>query len=224
MDPSLGIPASPTKGDWHRQHSLTCQLMEWSVTGCLLVFLELRKSYNNLDRSRILQTLEEYRVGPEIRGILDDFWLCQEVLTPQKGYHGPQFRDTRVTNQGRLASPTLFNLPVDGVVRHWLSMKVEDDAFIQDRLGHAVGWRLGVFYENYVTLGLLDPGCIQGGLNVLIGLFLWIGVMTNITKSKIMTCQPGTIRSGMLEEAFGWKSTRKGDTCIVFHSPNAGWS
>ena len=33
--------------------------------------------------------------------------------------------------------------------------------------------------------------------------------MANVYKSKMMTCQPGTIRSGMSKEAVGWQTTGK---------------
>ena len=38
-----------------------------------LVLLGLIKSYDNLDHGRLLKTLEGYRVGPKIRGILTEF-------------------------------------------------------------------------------------------------------------------------------------------------------
>ena len=36
---------------------------------------------------------------------------------------------------------------------------------------------------------------------MLIGLFQWYGLVDNVEKSKAMTCQPGTLRYRMLEEA-----------------------
>ena len=51
-------------------------------------------------------------------------------------------------------------------------MTLEDDTFIRDRLGHAVGQRIGVLYADYGLIGLRDPGCLQGVSTVLIGLFL----------------------------------------------------
>ena len=38
-----------------------------------LVFLDLRKAYDTLDSGRLLQTLEEYRAGPRLRGIMEEF-------------------------------------------------------------------------------------------------------------------------------------------------------
>ena len=123
----------------------------------LLVFLEPRKSYDNLDRGGLLKTLERYRAGPKMRGILAELWVQQEVVTRGNWYHGPQFRATRGTTQGGLKLLTLFNVVVDNVVRHWLSMTVEDDTVIHDGMVHAVGWSMGVFYGDDGPIGLRYP-------------------------------------------------------------------
>ena len=84
----------------------------------LFVLLELRKLYDNLDRGRLLKTLEGYGAGPKMRGFLAGFWSRQELVTQQNRYHGPQFRATCGTTKGGLTSPTLFNVRVDNVVRY----------------------------------------------------------------------------------------------------------
>ena len=40
----------------------------------LLVFLDTIKSYDNLDCGRLLKTLEEYRAGKTVRGIIEELW------------------------------------------------------------------------------------------------------------------------------------------------------
>lgn len=55
-----------------------------------LVFLDLRKIYENMDHGRLLQTLAGYGAGPKLRGLLVSFWLGQEVVTRKRGFHGPQ--------------------------------------------------------------------------------------------------------------------------------------
>ena len=78
----------------------------------LLVFLELRKVYDTLDRRFLLKTLEGYRSGPKLHGILVEFWESQWVVTRKRGYPGPQFWENRSTTQGVLELPALFNLEV----------------------------------------------------------------------------------------------------------------
>ena len=91
----------------------------------LLVFLGLRKAYDNLDHGRLLKTLEGYGAGPKMRGILAEFWARQEVVTRKNGYHVPQFRATHGTTQGGLTFLTLYNVTVDNVVRYCLYMTLE---------------------------------------------------------------------------------------------------
>ena len=51
-----------------------------------------------------------------------------------------------------------------------------------------------------------EPKCLQGDINVFICLLRITGLKTNISKSKKMTCQPGSIWSGMSVEAFTRRS------------------
>ena len=88
--------------------------------------------------------MEGYRAGPNMQGLLEEFWENQELVTRQNGYHEPHFRATCVMTQRGIASPTLLNVAATSVVRHWTSMTVEDEVFIQRGLGHAFGRRLGI--------------------------------------------------------------------------------
>ena len=58
-------------------------------------------------------------------------------------------------------------------------------------------------------MGSRDTEWIQGALNVLINIFCQYGLVENLAKSKAMTCQPGTLRHRMSEEAVGrWCTVR----------------
>ena len=54
-----------------------------------LVFLDLRKSYHNLDHGRLLKTLERYGVGSKMRDILAEFWAWQDVVTQKMAIMTP---------------------------------------------------------------------------------------------------------------------------------------
>ena len=83
----------------------------------LLVFLDLRKTYDTVYRGRLIWTLEGYGAGPRLCELLATFWDHQKVLPQQNGYHGPTFPATRGTNQGGLVSPILFNAVIDNIIR-----------------------------------------------------------------------------------------------------------
>ena len=65
-----------------------------------LLLLDLRKAYNNLHRGRQLQKLAGYEAGLKLLYLQVEFWSCQEVVTFQNGFHGPQFRTTIGKHRG----------------------------------------------------------------------------------------------------------------------------
>ena len=64
-----------------------------------------------------------------------------------------------------------------------------------------------LFYTDDVMLGLQDSEWLRVTMNLFIGLFRRYGLVYNISKSKAMTRQKGTIRSGTLKEAVGRRRT-----------------
>ena len=83
---------------------------------------------------------------------------------------------------------------------------MEYDAVIHNGLEHVLVKSLGVIYMYYGLIESRNREWIQGDLNILISL------ITNVAKSKMMTCKLGTIWSGMLEEVMVWQITGKGAT------------
>ena len=89
-------------------------------------------------------------------------------------------------------------------------LTIDNPAANHDGIGKALGHKMGVFYADDVMIGSGDPIWIQGYINVLIDLFRIIVPEANIAKSKKMICQPGSIQSGMLVEAFTRRITGEG--------------
>ena len=80
-----------------------------------MIFLELTKAYNALDRSRCLEILEGYGVGPSARMLLTTYWRFLTMVARAGGYYGEDFKGERGVTQGELMSPTIFNVVVDAV-------------------------------------------------------------------------------------------------------------
>ena len=137
----------------------------------LLALIDLINAYGNIDHGRILQTPAGYGAGPKLWGLLEEFWLHQEVVTRQNGFHGPQLRATRRTTKGGLSSPTLFNVAVESVFHHWISLTEEEKSAIHDGFGMVVEISRYMFYADDGLIGSRDPEWLQGGINILIGLF-----------------------------------------------------
>ena len=128
----------------------------------------------------------------------------------QNGFHRQAFPTTRGTIQGGLVPPTLLNVVVYNVIRTCLDMIVEYQRVAHDRLGDTVGRCLGVFYANYGMDGSRDSEWPQHAMNVLVGLFRRYGLAANVPKSRTMTCQPGALRAGTLEDSIALKCTGAG--------------
>ena len=81
-----------------------------------MFFLGLWKSYNTVDRERLIQTLEGYGARPRMCGFLETVWYHQQVVLTHNGCHSLAFLATQGTTHGGLVSPTLFNVVVDNVI------------------------------------------------------------------------------------------------------------
>ena len=85
-----------------------------------VIFLYLTKAYDALDRSRCLGILEGYGVGPGARRLLQNYWRRLTMAARVGGNYGAAFKGARGVTQGDPLSPTIFNVVLDAVVRHWL--------------------------------------------------------------------------------------------------------
>ena len=133
------------------------------------------------------------------------------MVPRQNGFHGPAFPTTRVTKQGGLVSTTMFNVVVDNVIRTWLAMTVENQRVDHDGLVEIIGQCLGAFCDDNGMVGSCNLDWLQHAMNVLVCLFRRYGLASNVAKSRTMTCQPGALRAGILEEAMALKRTGVGD-------------
>ena len=137
------------------------------------------------------------------------------MVPKQNCFHVPALPATRGTMQGKLVSPTLFNVVVDNVIKTWLDMTVEDQRVAQDGLGETVRRCLGILYADYGMVVSRDSDWLQHTLNVLLGFFRRYGLASNIAKSCTMNYQTRALRAGMSEEAMALRCTGVGDSYQV---------
>ena len=79
-----------------------------------------------MDRSRILKIFEVYGVGQRVRRLLWAYWIKSTMVARAGGYYGTGFKGERGVTQVDPLSPTIFNVVVDAVVRHWVTLEVEE--------------------------------------------------------------------------------------------------
>jgi hypothetical protein len=83
---------------------------------------------------------------------------------------------------------------VDAIVREWLRQVLDMDAA---RLGYGEAVRrfLAIFYANDGYVAARCPRELQTSMDILVGLFERVGLRTNTSKTKVMICVPGKIRT-----------------------------
>ena len=92
-----------------------------------MIFLDLKKAYDTLDRTQAERILRGYGVGPKIMNFIKRIWKGDTMYPKRAGYYGKPFRAQRGVRQGDIISPMVFNIMVDAVVRHCYANKLGDD-------------------------------------------------------------------------------------------------
>ena len=85
-------------------------------------------------------------------------------------------------------SPTIFNVVVDVVVRHWIEVlqTATEEKGETGREGHFSA----VFYADDRMVVSSDPVWLQGAFSALVAIFDRVGLRNNVNKTVSMTCHP----------------------------------
>ena len=91
-----------------------------------VIFLDLHKAYDALDRSRFLEILEGYGVSPKARKLLQTYRHRLTMVARAGGYYRTEFMGEIGVTQGDQLFPTIFNVVVNAVVWHWVHGVAEE--------------------------------------------------------------------------------------------------
>ena len=127
------------------------------------------------------------------------------------GYYGTAFRGERGVTQGNPLSPTIFNVVVDAVVRHWVAVMVEGEEARGER-GQEGRHQAALLYADNCMVASLDSLWIQGACDTLVGLFDRVGMRANVEKTVGMVCHPCQAAGNHFEAAYRRQIMGKGPT------------
>ena len=127
------------------------------------------------------------------------------------GYYGKGFKGGRGVTQGDPISPTIFNVVVDAVVRHWVTIKVTE-AETRREQGREGRHQAALFYADDGMLVSSDPQWLQWAFTQLVSLFDRVGFNTNTGKTVSMTCRPCNTTENWSEELYGRLMAGEGTT------------
>ena len=95
----------------------------------------------------------------------------------------------RVTKEYPL-SPTIFNVVLDSVIKHWVTVLGGFQGEIGQVLGESIQTLMAIFYDNDGLVTLSEGARLQGSFNVLTGLFDRASLRTNEGNTVSMDCRP----------------------------------
>ena len=122
------------------------------------------------------------------------------------GYYRTEFQGFRGVTQGDTLPPTIFNVVVDAVVRHWVEEMVE-------RAGGQGGRGQEGRHKDSLIDGMMassEPGWLQREFITLVGLFDRVGPRTNSGKTVGMVCRPWQATGTQLEAVYKQRMTGVG--------------
>ena len=104
-------------------------------------------------------------------------------------YYRVAFKGYQGVTQGDPISPTIFNVVVDVVARHWVTV-MEEGAEEQGENGKEGRHHNSIFYADNGMVTSLDPRWIRGAFITLVVLFDRVVLWTNFRKKFGMVCHP----------------------------------
>ena len=145
-----------------------------------LVFLDLTKAYDTVDRDRLFTMLEHYGIlGPRCIAVLRNAWDNSGMVPKRGGRFGQFITTTRGVRQGDIISPTLFNVLVDAVLR------LERERLREAGLSEAQLPLLQYYADDGLIAGI-GPDGVQASLDAVVDIFERFGIEVNIRKTKWM--------------------------------------
>ena len=133
------------------------------------------------------------------------------MVAREGGYYGTEFQGARGVTQGDPLSPTIFNMVVGAVVRHWVTVMVEGEKERGER-GNEGRHQDALFYADNFMVASLDPHWLQGAFSTLVVLFDKVSMRTNFGKTVNMVCRPLQAVWTQLEVVYRRQITGEGST------------
>ena len=177
------------------------------------VFIDVRKSYDSLDRERCTEILSGHGLGNNINMLIQWYWVKQKVVPKSsKLFEGPLQTERGVT-EGDPVSVRIFNIVADSVVRSVI-LEVYGPQEAHNGFGWAaVEYNILFYVENVLILGR-NPIWVQKTLTNMVRMFEMMVLKENFGGTKALVCNPGFIRGQQGTSAYKRREMVEGETFL----------
>ena len=104
------------------EYNLLQQLTSMRYVVLLEIFLDTRKAYDTIYWKRALDLIAMCGVVPMTVRLLRMYWDRLTMVVKAGGYFIRLFKGYRGVTQGDPLYPTIFNMVVDAIIRHWVTV------------------------------------------------------------------------------------------------------
>ena len=124
------------------------------------------------------------------------------------GHCGPALQIHQMVIHGDPLSPTIFNVVVDSVIRHWAKAVGGgggQEGAGQEGLGNSTQELSALLYSDDILVALPERSRLQGEFDALTGLFHCVGLWNNKEKIVSTACQTCHALHVWSMEAYTWR-------------------
>jgi Reverse transcriptase (RNA-dependent DNA polymerase) len=174
---------------------LRMQMAKQTTNPLYLVFLDLKKAYDTLDRDQTIHILRVYGIGPNIIHFIQKIWDMDTVVPKQAGFYGKQFRAGQGVRQGDIKSPTIFNIIADAIIRECMEVFCRGDGQCS-RLVNIL------FYAVDGMIAGEDAFEVQHLLDLFTEKFASVGLKMKAEKTEAVIVEGGVVSQPISKEAY----------------------
>jgi len=167
------------------------------------VFFDLKKAFDSMDWERCIMILEGYGADPRMIRLIRGYWSGGIMVCRASGNYGTPFKKAgHGVTQGGPRSAKLFNILVDAVTCEWFRELREGGDYEEWERDKLMSAFFAIFYVDDAYLASRDAEFLQHMLDLLVSLFVRVGLETNTSKTQRMICTPGRIRTQLPTDSY----------------------
>ena len=121
-------------------------------------------------------------------------------------YYRDLFQEYHGVTQGGPLSPRISKVVVKAILCHWVDLVAENE-FLPEGFWYMVEEKASFLYAGDGLVASANLVWIQWDFGVLIVLFEWVGIQTNVANMVAMVCQTGPVSGIQSTSDCGWCMT-----------------